>query len=48
MKGIKSSLEFLTDNGHRDLHLAEIASVVGLSPFRTMHTLLDRSEDGRA
>lgn len=33
MKGIKSSLEFITDNLHRDLHLAEIASVVGLSPF---------------
>jgi AraC family transcriptional regulator len=33
MKAIKSSLEFITDNLHRDLHLTEIASVAGLSPF---------------
>jgi AraC family transcriptional regulator len=33
MKAIKASLEFITDNLHRDLHLTEIASVVGLSPF---------------
>ena len=33
MQSIKTSLEFMTDNLHHDLHLAEIASVVRLSPF---------------
>ena len=33
MPSIKTTLEFITDNLHQDLHLAEIASVVRLSPF---------------
>jgi AraC family transcriptional regulator len=33
MQSMKTSLEFITDNLHNDLHLAEIASVVRLSPF---------------
>jgi AraC family transcriptional regulator len=34
MPSIRVSVEFITDNLHHDLHLAEIASVVRLSPFR--------------
>jgi AraC family transcriptional regulator len=30
---MKTSLEFITDNLHNDLHLEEIASVIRLSPF---------------
>lgn len=33
IKTLKSCLEFITDNMHRDLPLSEIASVTGLSPF---------------
>jgi AraC-like DNA-binding protein len=33
MKTLKFSLEFITDNLHKDLHLTEIASTAGLSPF---------------
>ena len=33
MRSLKASLEFITDNLHSDLHLMEIAYVVGLSPF---------------
>lgn len=33
IQSIRTSLELMTDNLHHDLHLAEIASVVRLSPF---------------
>ena len=44
-KTLKSSLEFITDNLHRDLPLSEIASVAGLSPFH--FTRLFRNATGQ-
>lgn len=44
-KTLKSSLEFITDNLHKDLQLSEIASVAGLSPFH--FTRLFRNATGQ-
>ncbi|RRA47672.1 helix-turn-helix domain-containing protein [Acidipila sp. EB88] len=33
MRAVKASLELMTENLHKDLHLSEIAAITGLSPF---------------